>query len=213
MSKRGCKNNNQDYNNCEYLFLRMAENDSEAWRIFLKNFGDKIYSHIFYLFKRYGLLNSRIEVDDVIQGFLLSLMEKGGRKLLLYKHRKEAKAITWLRVVATNHFFKILREYKHILSAKSMDDPEDTSIINKLSDDFEDDWLKDIESNEIVNKIKEIVDKFKEREKSIFNYYYLNELSRDEIAKKMDLEPNYVDLILYRIREELKSQMKKYKNL
>lgn len=192
----------------EELLQRMANKDSAAWDTFLGAYGNLIYSHISYILKRYEAGRSLEEVEDAVQDFFLGFLEEGGRRLLLYEDRGDASLASWLRVVATNHVYGILRRRGRFVSIDELSETGCHRILQDVKKDSFESPRNHTALKEQVERLKAATSDLSDREQLVFNYYYLDERPRKDIAAVLGLAPNHVDQILYRIRRRLAERLK-----
>ncbi len=188
------------------LLARMARKESGAWQTFFDLYGDMIYGQVYHVIRRYLITLPEGLVEDTVQSLFLKLLEQDGRKLLLYEDRKGASLAGWLRTVATTHAIEVIRGRRRHVSFE--EEPEVHKIQCVMGADSADEIRENLELEQQLAILEQAVSELPGRDRLLFRLYYQEERNRNEIALILELEPNHVDQLLYRIREKLKSQVK-----
>ena len=144
-----------------------------------------------------------------VQSFFLTLLDRDGRRLLLYRNQEGGSLIGWLLTVATNHTYEFLRRQKKLPSFWREYDENEQSNLETLPDSSSLSPRMMAIENERLSQLEESLDLLSERDQMVCMYYYRDERSREEIAALLKLEPNHIDQILFRIRKKIAETLRK----
>jgi RNA polymerase sigma-70 factor (ECF subfamily) len=183
----------------------LAARDERAWRDFLDVYGDTLYSHIYYTLRRHNFRVTREEVDDSLQDLFEKLLEDGGRRLLSYEGREKCSFGSWLRVVCVNHALGLIRRRTATASVESIGPEKTHQLLEKQGLEAPDSPRETADREASIRTVERAVRGFPPRERVVFSLYYRDERSRREIAALLQIKPNHVDQILYRVREKIRN--------
>ena len=148
----------------------------------------------------YDMLGSAPDAQDISQEAFLSFYLHLNDYINLPQN--EIKNI--LCKIALNKCKDFLRGKTHKLKLLTNDD--DTNLEN-----YEDDnnILEELIKKENSNYITKIINELKEPYSSIIKYYYIENLSLDELAKKLDTQKSTLKVQLYRAKKLLQKEVEK----
>lgn len=184
------------FNDTRKLVERCIERDRKAWEQFIERFSGLLYYSAAERLKRNGLLFGRQDLQDIVQGVLLELWEKGR----LQEVRDRSKISAWLSIVAqTRALNHMVRKKERLLS-------EDES--------FRLDNLKvepqDSEKECLLSALEACVRELEPREKIILKMSVFYKKTHREIADFMGLPLNTVSTIIARKKSELREKLKNF---
>ena len=149
--------------------LEQFKNEATKERAFtaiLKKYQEKLYWHI----RR--MVVEHEDANDVLQNMFVKAW-KG-----LENFREDSQLYTWLYRIATNESLTFLEQQKR-RSTISMSD-EDTGMSNKLKAD------DNFDGNKAEWKLQMAVQKLPEKQKTVFNLRYYDEMPYNEMSKVLE---------------------------
>ena len=137
-----------------------------------------------------------------------------------FVENKNASFKTFLSLCIERRVLKCLSKYttqkaqmiNDTLSLEYADNPDKSALIDIISDESKFDPLNNLTAletyNEIVNVAKEKLSDF---EYTVFTYM-INELSYQEIAKRLEKTPKQIDNTIQRIKLKMRKEIENLKN-
>jgi len=171
----------------------------------LKNGDQKAFAE---LMKRYWepvffMLNRMVMNKDDAEDLTIEAFGKAFKNLQQYSPQYAFS--TWLFKIASNNAIDYLRK-KKMENLTSLDRPVDRDGGEELSQQIKGHGLTPEETiikKQDADKVHEIIDKLKPRYKEIVEMFYMEQLSVEEISKRMDLPVATIKTRLFRARELL----------
>ena len=146
--------------------FRNEPTKERAFTAILKKYQERLYWHI----RR--MVVEHEDANDVLQNMFVKAW-KG-----LENFREDSQLYTWLYRIATNESLTFLEQQKK-RSAVSMND-DDTGLSNKLKADT------NFDSNKLEWKLQLAVQKLPEKQKTVFNLRYYDEMPYNEMSRVLD---------------------------
>lgn len=143
-------------------FRNPAEKD-RAFRLILQKYQEKLYWHI----RRMVLVHQ--DTDDVLQNTFIKIW-KG-----LPGFRETSGLFTWMYRIATNEaitFLKVRQRERAIITV----DPDNTIKERLRSDPY-------FDGDEIFMKLQMAIEKLPDRQKTVFQMKYFDEMTYEEMSK------------------------------
>jgi len=160
------------------------------------------------LMKRYWepvffMLNRMVMNKDDAEDLTIEAFGKAFKNLQQYSPQYAFS--TWLFKIASNNAIDYLRK-KKMENVTSLDRPVDRDGGEELNQTIKGHGLTPEESiikKQDADKVHEIIDKLKPRYKEIVELFYMEQMSVDEISKRLDLPVATIKTRLFRARELL----------
>jgi RNA polymerase sigma-70 factor (ECF subfamily) len=172
------------------LVERLQKGDVVAFDLIYEKYSGKLYA--------FGLkyLRSTAESEELVQSIFLKLWEN-------YRNlKKESSFKSYLFTIAYNDICKLFRKRNYLQKFVS-----ETLYENSQSSS---ETENDIDYQSVLERVKQIVDKLPERQKTIFLKSRQEDKSTKEIAKEVGLSPgtidNYISESLKFIRNRLHNE-------
>ena len=171
----------------------------------LKNGDQKAFAE---LMKRYWepvffMLNRMVMNKDDAEDLTIEAFGKAFKNLQQYSPQYAFS--TWLFKIASNNAIDYFRK-KRMENLTSLDRPVDRDGGEELSQQIKGHGLTPEETiikKQDADKVHEIIDKLKPRYKEIVEMFYMEQLSVEEISKRLDLPVATIKTRLFRARELL----------
>jgi RNA polymerase sigma-70 factor (ECF subfamily) len=175
----------------------LATGNQKAYAMLMDRYRDSIY---FMLLK---MVKNKEDADD------LTIEAFGKAFKRLHQYSPQFAFSTWLFKIATNNSIDFLRKKKTNTFSidKGIEGEEGEYQIDVKSDGLtpEEKFLK----KEKIKMMRIVVEKLKPRYRQLIELRYFEELSYDEIAKRLEMPIGTVKAQLFRAREFLQEIMKK----
>ena len=149
------------------------------------------------------ILGNRADAEDVTADVFLALFSQK------YTHNPQAKFSTWLYTVARNSCISRIRKRKNFVSLwftsneGEVADAWDIPDTNPLS-------REELDQREISSEVRKAISKLplEQREAIVLREYH--SLSYEEIAKVLHCSLEKVKILLFRAREQLRTQLSSF---
>lgn len=173
----------------EQLVRAIQEGDVLAYETLIKR-----YQHgLFFFVLR--IVHDDAIASDVVQNSLVKVYE------IIDRIDTKKKFSTFVFEIAKNAAISELRKRKHDISLEEIVDfAEEESFVEEL-------YQADLE-NQVRNIVKHLPPKYR----AVITLYYFEELSYEEIGRKLRLPINTVRTHLKRAKEQLKKLLQPYEN-
>lgn len=160
---------------------------SDSLTQFYQQYYKELYLYIFSMCKNVG------RTEDLLQETFL--------KALLSLPDSNANVRAWLYIVARNLYFDKLKEDKHFVTDQNME---------FLKDDSSKDPLENILTDELNRALYLALSNLEPRKREVLELQYFGGLSQKEIAKILNLKPNYIRVLALRARQEIRLWMEEH---
>ncbi|MFH1782675.1 MAG: sigma-70 family RNA polymerase sigma factor [Candidatus Omnitrophota bacterium] len=180
------------------LIERCINRDEMAWEAFIGKFSGLVYYSARQRLWRNGISFSKEDLDDIVQGIFLEILEKNRLKEIA--NRKKITA--WLSVVSQSRALNYVRKRKERLLGKD----EFYRIDNLTQDISSEPRLKGTPLEFDI-----IIRDFNNREKIILKLNIIYKKTHREIADFMRLPTNTVSTIIHRKKKVLKEKLREFK--
>ena len=160
----------------------------------------KYYYTILNICKKYT--NNRHEAEDLTQDIFLKIV----RKLAKFNGSTPAQFTNWVKTLSKNSILDSLKSKRMKFS------DVETNELNDLNLDFVDIDSIDNTNQIIANDIKLAISKLTPRYKKIFELYYINNYSHDEIADELGINVGTSKSNLFKAKIKLSEMLKHYNN-
>ena len=179
----------------DYKLVKLAleKDDQRAYAELLNRYRESIY------FTMLKMCNNKDDAEDLT----IEAFGRAFKKLSQYS--PDFAFSTWLFKIASNNAIDFLRKKKQVF-ALSLDNKQDggegsdfSSSIKSHSLDPEETFIK----KQKIENIRVLVDNLKPKYKEMIELFYFQELSHEEISKKLDLPLGTIKAQLFRARDLL----------
>lgn len=154
------------------LFKRVAEGDEHAFQLIFD-----AYKNIFYA-AAYKMTNDNSAAEEIVQEVFINLWVK--RHLVARAKQIDAYLFGILHNVVYQHFRRQAKVFRLKRELAIRQDTSEDSIEQLLLD------------KEMRQVFESVIDQLPSQQKLVFRMAKQDELSREEIAKKLNLSPNTV---------------------
>lgn len=182
----------------------LKQNDQKAYAELMKRYWEPVY---FMLLRMVN--NNKDDAED------LTIEAFGKAFKNLEQYSTNFAFSTWLFKIASNNAIDFLRRNKEHKGLVSLNKPIDNDGGEDLSTLVKGTGLDPEESiikKQNVEKIRAIIEKLKPNYREIVELFYIEELSNEEIAKRVNLPLSTVKTRLFRARDLLLTIVKRQKN-
>lgn len=184
----------------DYKLIQLAlhKADQKAYAELMQRYRESVY------FMMMRMVNNKDDADDLT-------IEAFGRAFKrLYQYTPNYAFSTWLFKIASNNAIDFLRNKKKN-AAVSLDTKNENEDGQSISQNIKSSTLdpeEHIIKKEKIQLLFEVVEKLKPRYKDLVKLRYYDELSNEEISKKLNLPLGTVKAQLFRARELLYNILK-----
>jgi RNA polymerase sigma factor (sigma-70 family) len=182
----------------------LKQDDQKAYAELMKRYWEPVY---FMLLRMVN--NNKDDAED------LTIEAFGKAFKNLEQYSTNFAFSTWLFKIASNNAIDFLRRNKEHKGVLSLSRPIDNDGGEELSTLVKGTGLDPEESvirKQNIEKIRAIIEKLKPNYREIVEMFYIEELSNEEIAKRVNLPLSTVKTRLFRARDLLLTIVKRQKN-
>ncbi|HKC67871.1 MAG TPA: sigma-70 family RNA polymerase sigma factor [Bacteroidia bacterium] len=182
----------------------LKHDDQKAYAELMKRYWEPVY---FMLLRMVN--NNKDDAED------LTIEAFGKAFKNLEQYSTNFAFSTWLFKIASNNAIDFLRRNKEHKGLVSLNKPIDSDGGEDLSTLVKGTGLDPEESvirKQNIEKIRAVIDKLKPNYREIVELFYIEELSNEEIAKRVNLPLSTVKTRLFRARDLLLTIVKRQKN-
>lgn len=154
------------------LINQMAEGDERAFQALFDDYKERFYAAAF------KLIHSADQTEEVVQEVFVTIWVK--RELIALSEKPESYLFTILQNSIYAHFRKIVQERRHRLKISGEDEVIEDSV---------EAWLIEKEKRSVL---EEVISKLPSQQKIIYQLSKQHGMSREEIAKQLNISPNTV---------------------
>ena len=172
----------------------LKHNDQKAYAELMERYWESVYFMLLRMMK-----NNKDDAED------LTMEAFGNAFRFLHQYSKKFAFSTWVFKIASNNaidFIRKNREHKGLLSLDVPDGDEREDLSAKIKGS----GLTPEESmvhRQNVEKIRIVIEKLKPNYKEIVELYYIEELTNEEVAQRVNLPLSTVKTRLFRARDLL----------
>lgn len=191
------------------LLKKCLHGDKDAWDVFVIKYSKLIYHSICRTFKAKNFSFNSQAADDLHQDVFLLLYKSNFKKLRQFKGKNNCSLASWLRMIASRTAIDFMRSHKSHVSIESASADGD-DLIDTLSNgrDLPD---KSIEKLEWYELLRGLIEGLSPKDRYLFELWVNQELPDKEIAQVLHLSIDAVYMRKNRLKEKLKTIIKKKK--
>jgi len=173
------------------IINQIIEGDTNLFALFIDKYG----SSVFNLIKQ--IVSSNEDAEEVVQDVFLKAYQK------LKSFKGDSKFSTWLYRIAYNTAISATRKYKRTFLFFN------ENAATNIPDETIDSFFEDNENEQLIEKIRNEIQKLNPDERALLTMYYHDEKSIIEVAAITGISVSNVKIKLFRVRKKLYLQLKK----
>ncbi len=172
---------------------RMLLREGKAWREFHRRFDRLIYRCIHKVTGRFRGVVSEEDVREIYAQFYVNLNSRDMHKLRAFAPERGNKLGTWIGLLATNSAWDYLRSLSRRPQSTEMSEAEQNIV-------SQDDPYADVVRKQRWALVNDALQAFSEKDQTFVALYYVEGLSAEEVAAKMDVSVKTVYSKKHKIR-------------
>lgn len=172
---------------------RMLLREGKAWREFHRRFDRLIYRCIHKVTGRFRGVISEEDVREIYAQFYVNLNSRDMHKLRAFAPERGNKLGTWIGLLATNSAWDYLRSLSRRPQSTEMSEAEQNIV-------SQDDPYADVVRKQRWALVNDALQAFSEKDQTFVALYYVEGLSAEEVAAKMDVSVKTVYSKKHKIR-------------
>lgn len=191
------------------LVAAVIAREPAAWPTFFAKYERLILACIRRALRRYGASHAEEDIEDLASQTAVNLVKDDYKKLRTFDPGRGYKLSSWVGLIATNTALDSLRRRAptDVWAAASIDDtdpglPALTSAARTPSEE--------LERKDSVRLAQQAILDLSDSERLFLEYYYVEELEPEEIARLMGISLNTVYSRKNKIREKLAARVSSF---
>jgi RNA polymerase sigma factor (sigma-70 family) len=194
----------------EQRLTTKAVYDYKLVKLAIENDDQKAYAELLHRYKEsvFFMMMKMCNNKDDAEDLTIEAFGRAFKKLSQYS--PDFAFSTWLFKIASNNAIDFLRKKKQKFSVSLDNKPENSegtdhsANIKSLTLDPEETFIK----KQKIEKVRVLVDNLKPKYKEMIELFYFQELSHEEISRKLDLPIGTIKAQLFRARDLLYNAFK-----
>jgi RNA polymerase sigma-70 factor (ECF subfamily) len=184
------------------LVKAVLAREPAAWPTFFAKYERLIVACVRRALRRYGASHSDEDIEDLVSQTAFNLVKDDYKKLRTFDPGRGYKLSSWVGLIATNATLDALRRRAptDVWSAASIDDTDPSLPTLTSLDAGPADQLA---RKDEVRLVQSAIDELSDTDRLFLEYYYVEELEPEEIARLMSISLNTVYSRKNKIREKL----------
>jgi len=162
--------------------------DKEAWNDFTERYGTKIYNYIRHTLNKYDYVWQEDDINEILHNVFLTLIDDDCRRLSNFRGNNERSFLAYLRTISFHVAVDYLMEWDSFID---FDAVQDVLPARNRS--------RQLEWKEMRSLVSMLRNDLPARHNRMFGLLYEEDLNQTEIAHIMDLQPNAVHQLKYRM--------------
>jgi RNA polymerase sigma-70 factor (ECF subfamily) len=185
----------------EELVQAVLAREPAAWPSFFARYERLVVSCIRKVMRRYGAAFNEEDVEDLVSATALNIVKDDYKKLRAFDPSRGYKLSSWIGLIATNSAHDALRRRgpTEMWSAVALDD---TAPVPLASDQPL--ASETLESQDQARELRAAIAQLSPSDRLFMDYYYIQELDPETIARLMSISVNTVYSRKNKIREKLR---------
>jgi RNA polymerase sigma-70 factor (ECF subfamily) len=173
-----------------------------AWPTFFAKYERLVVACVRRALRRYGASHSEEDIEDLVSQTAFNLVKDDYKKLRTFDPTRGYKLSSWVGLIATNTALDALRRRgpTDVWSAASLDDTDPVVPTLATGDPGPSEALA---RKDEVRLVQSAIDELSDTDRLFLEYYYVEELDPEEIARLMGISLNTVYSRKNKIREKL----------
>jgi RNA polymerase sigma-70 factor, ECF subfamily len=185
----------------EELVAAVLAREPAAWPTFFAKYERLVISCIRKVMRRYGAAFNDEDVEDLVSATALNIVKDDYKKLRAFDATRGYKLSSWIGLIATNTAHDMLRRRAptEVWSAVALDDtaPVPLASEERLASEA-------LEAEGEVLELRAAIAELSPSDRLFMDYYYIQELDPEVIARLMSISVNTVYSRKNKIREKLR---------
>ncbi len=184
------------------LVRAVIAREPAAWPTFFAKYERLVLACIRRALRRYGAAHGEEDIEDLASQTAFNLVKDDYKKLRTFDPGRGYKLSSWVGLIATNTALDALRRRgpTDVWSAASLDDTD--PIVPTLASG-ESGPADALAQKDEVRLVRAAIDELSDVDRLFLEYYYVDELEPDQIARLMGISLNTVYSRKNKIREKL----------
>jgi len=182
------------------IVTKILEGDKEQYKVLVLKYKTALYRHV------YSKLRNISETEIITNDIFTKAWEK------LSTFNMTDSFYSWLLAIANNHIYDYIRQKSKIPQVVNHDYTENGDITTNIIS-TENNIEEDIISSEVINSVKNMIALLKPEYRRLIHMRYNENMTYDEIAKKLNKPIGTIKTGLYRAKLLLAEIISKNKNL
>jgi RNA polymerase sigma-70 factor (ECF subfamily) len=184
------------------LVTAVLAREPAAWPTFFAKYERLVVACVRRALRRYGASHSEEDIEDLVSQTAFNLVKDDYKKLRTFDPMRGYKLSSWVGLIATNTTLDALRRRAptDVWSAASIDDT-DPSLPTLTS--LEAGPADNLARKDEIRLVRSAIDELSDTDRLFLEYYYVEELEPEEIARLMNISLNTVYSRKNKIREKL----------
>jgi RNA polymerase sigma-70 factor (ECF subfamily) len=185
----------------EELVQAVLVREPAAWPTFFARYERLVISCIRKVMRRYGAGFNDEDVEDLVSATALNIVKDDYKKLRAFDPTRGYKLSSWIGLIATNTAHDALRRRAptEVWAAVALDD---TAPVPLASD--EQLASETLEAEDQARELRAAIAQLSAADRLFMDYYYVQELEPEVIARLMSISVNTVYSRKNKIREKLR---------
>ncbi len=185
----------------EELVQAVLAREPAAWPTFFAKYERLVVSCIRKVMRRYGAPFNEEDLEDLVSATALAIVKDDYKKLRVFDPVRGYKLSSWIGLIATNCAHDALRRRAptEMWSAVALDDTAPVPLPS--ADELASDQL---EAEDEARELRAAIAELSPSERLFMDYYYVQELEPETIARLMSISINTVYSRKNKIREKLR---------
>ena len=183
------------------LVSAVLEREPAAWPTFFAKYERLVISCIRKVMRRYGAGFNDEDVEDLVSATALNIVKDDYKKLRAFDATRGYKLSSWIGLIATNTAHDALRRRAptEVWAAVALDDtaPVPLASEDQLASDA-------LEAEDQARELRSAIAQLSPADRLFMDYYYVQELEPEVIARLMSISVNTVYSRKNKIREKLR---------
>jgi RNA polymerase sigma-70 factor (ECF subfamily) len=185
----------------EELVAAVLAREPAAWPTFFAKYERLVVTCIRKVMRRYGAPFNDEDIEDLISATALNIVKDDYKKLRAFDSTKGYKLSSWIGLIATNSAHDALRRRAptEMWSAAALDDTAPLKLESDAQLASE-----SLEAEDRARELRAAIAQLSPSERLFMEYYYVQELEPEMIARLMAISINTVYSRKNKIREKLR---------
>ena len=191
------------------LVVAVLEREPAAWPTFFAKYERLVISCIRKVMRRYGAGFNDEDVEDLVSATALNIVKDDYKKLRAFDPTRGYKLSSWIGLIATNSAHDALRRRAptEMWQAVALDDTAPVQLESDAQLASE-----SLEAEDQARELRAAIAQLSPAERLFMDYYYVQELEPEVIARLMSISVNTVYSRKNKIREKLRIIVGKQQN-
>ena len=184
------------------LVAAVIAREPAAWPTFFAKYERLVLACIRRVLRRYGAAHGEEDIEDLASQTALNLVKDDYKKLRTFDAGRGYKLSSWVGLIASNTALDALRRRgpTDVWSAASLDDTDPVMPLLVTSAEGPGEAL---DRKDDIRQAQDAIAELSDGERLFLEYYYVEDLEPEEIARLMGISLNTVYSRKNKIREKL----------